>query len=132
MRKLLNTLYVTTPETYLALDGENVVVWLNDEERLRLPLHTIDGIAYFGYKGTSPALMGACAERGVRLSYFTPNGRFLASASANENGNVLLRKQQYRLSDDPAASAKIDVRLSGKDLQQPRILSRRRGYHPQR
>ena len=60
MRKLLNTLYVTTPETYLALDGENVVVLLGEEEKLRLPLHTIESIAYFGYKGTSPALMGAC------------------------------------------------------------------------
>ena len=101
MRKLLNTLYVTTPETYLTLDGENVVVLLGDEEKLRLPLHTLESIAYFGYKGTSPALMGACAERGIRLSYFSPNGRFLAAAAANENGNVLLRKLQYRLSDDP-------------------------------
>jgi CRISPR-associated protein Cas1 len=133
MRKLLNTLYVTTPETYLALDGENVVVWLNDEERLRLPLHTIDGIAYFGYKGTSPALMGACAERGVRLSYFTPNGRFLASASANENGNVLLRKQQYRLSDDPAASAKIARSFILAKIYNSRwILERATRDHPQR
>lgn len=48
MRKLLNTLYVTTPETYLALDGENVVVLLEETEKLRLPLHTLDSIAYFG------------------------------------------------------------------------------------
>ena len=67
MRKLLNTLYVTTPETYLALDGENIVVLLGDEERFRLSLHTLESIAYFGYKGTSPALMGACAERGIQV-----------------------------------------------------------------
>jgi CRISPR-associated protein Cas1 len=107
MRKLLNTLYVTTPETYLSLDGENVVVLLGDQEKLRLPLHTLESICYFGYKGTSPALMGACAERGIRLSYYSSNGRFLAAASANENGNVLLRKLQYRISDDPNTSAKI-------------------------
>jgi CRISPR-associated protein Cas1 len=117
MRKLLNTLYVTTPETYLSLDGENVVVLLEREEKLRVPLHTLESIAYFGYKGTSPALMGACAARGIRLSFFSPNGRFLAAASANENGNVLLRKRQYRVSDDPDMST--EVAHSGENLQQP-------------
>ena len=133
MRKLLNTLYVTTPETYLALDGENVVVLLGDEVKLRLPLHTIESIAYFGYKGTSPALMGACAERGIRLSYFSANGRFLAAASANENGNVLLRKLQYRLSDDPVASAKIARSfILGKVYNSRWILERVTRDHPQR
>lgn len=133
MRKLLNTLYVTTPETYLALDGENVVVLLENEEKMRLPLHTLESISYFGYKGTSPALMGACAERGIRLSYFTPNGRFLAAAAANENGNVLLRKTQYRLSDDPAASAKIARSfLLAKVTNSRWILERATRDHPQR
>ena len=133
MRKLLNTLYVTTPETYLALDGENVVVLLGEEEKLRLPLHTIESIAYFGYKGTSPALMGACAERGIRLSFFSANGRFLAAASANENGNVLLRKLQYRLSDDPVASAKIARSfILGKVYNSRWILERVTRDHPQR
>ena len=133
MRKLLNTLYVTTPETYLALDGENVVVLLGDEERLRLPLHTLESIAYFGYKGTSPALMGACAERGIRLSYFSANGRFLAAAAANENGNVLLRKLQYRLSDDVAASAKIARSFILAKVYNSRwILERVTRDHPQR
>lgn len=133
MRKLLNTLYVTTPETYLALDGENVVVLLGDEEKIRLPLHTLESIAYFGYKGTSPALMGACAERGIRLSYFSPNGRFLAAASANENGNVLLRKQQYRISDDPSTSAKIARSFILAKVYNSRwILERVTRDHPQR
>lgn len=133
MRKLLNTLYVTTPETYLALDGENVVVLLGDEEKLRLPLHTLESIAYFGYKGTSPALMGACAERGIRLSYYSANGRFLAAASANENGNVLLRKLQYRLSDDPASSAKIARSFILAKVYNSRwILERVTRDHPQR
>lgn len=133
MRKLLNTLYVTTPETYLALDGENVVVLLGEEEKLRLPLHTLESIAYFGYKGTSPALMGACAERGIRLSYFSANGRFLAAASANENGNVLLRKLQYRLSDDPTESAKIARSFILAKVYNSRwILERVTRDHPQR
>lgn len=133
MRKLLNTLYVTTPETYLALDGENVVVLIGEEEKLRLPLHTIESIAYFGYKGTSPALMGACAERGIRLNYFSPNGRFLAAASANENGNVLLRKLQYRVSDDPRLSAKIARSFILAKIYNSRwILERVTRDHPQR
>jgi len=133
MRKLLNTLYVTTPETYLALDGENVVVLLGEEEKLRLPLHTLESIAYFGYKGTSPALMGACAERGIRLSYFSANGRFLAAASANENGNVLLRKLQYHISDNPADSAKIARSFILAKVYNSRwILERVTRDHPQR
>lgn len=99
MRHLLNTLFVTTEDSYLSLDGENVVA-LRDKETLgRFPLHTLEGIVYFGYKGASPALMGKCAERGVALSFMTPSGRFLARTQGMTGGNVLLRKQQYRVSD---------------------------------
>ena len=78
MRKLLNTLYVTSENSYLALDGENVVVFDGQAEIGRLPLHNLDGIVSFGYRGTSPALMGACVERNVSLCYLTPQGKFLA------------------------------------------------------
>ena len=63
MRKLLNTLYVTTVDAWLALDGENVVIQVGDEERGRFPLHGLEGIVCFSYRGASPALMGACGER---------------------------------------------------------------------
>ena len=72
MKKLLNTLYVTSENSYLALDGENVVVLDGQREVGRLPLHNLEGIVSFGYRGTSPALMGACAKRGVDLAFFTP------------------------------------------------------------
>mgnify|MGYP000748250732 CR=1 FL=1 len=65
MKKLLNTLYVTSENSYLALDGENIVVLEDSVERGRLPLHNLEGIVSFGYRGTSPALMGACAERNI-------------------------------------------------------------------
>lgn len=78
MRKLLNTLYVTSENSYLALDGENLVVYDEKKELGRLPLHNLDGIVSFGYRGTSPALMGACAERNISLCYLTPQGKFLA------------------------------------------------------
>lgn len=99
MRKLLNTLYVTTPERYLALDGENVLVLEGKEILIRLPLHNLEGIVTFGYTGASPALMGACAKRGISLSFMNSNGQFLASVSGENRGNVILRKQQYRISD---------------------------------
>lgn len=95
MKKLLNTLYVTSENSYLALDGENIVVLDDKTEIGRLPLHNLEGIVSFGYRGTSPALMGACAERNISLCYVSPQGKFLARVTGRTKGNVILRKQQY-------------------------------------
>ncbi|MCK9479480.1 MAG: type I-C CRISPR-associated endonuclease Cas1c [Firmicutes bacterium] len=99
MKKLLNTLYVTTPDRYLSLDGKNVVVTQDNNVVARVPLHNIGEIVTFGYSGASPALMGACAERNISICFLSKNGRFLARVSGETRGNVLLRKQQYRISD---------------------------------
>ena len=107
MRKLLNTLYVTSENSYLALDGENVVLYENKDELGRIPLHNLEGIVSFGYRGTSPALMGACAERNISLCYLTPQGKFLARVSGRIKGNVVLRQQQYDSSRDEAISLEI-------------------------
>ena len=72
MKKLLNTLYITLADSYLSLDGENVVIIDGDREIGRVPLHNLEGIVSFGYRGTSPALMGACAEKNISLCYLTP------------------------------------------------------------
>ena len=93
MKKLLNTLYVTSENSYLALDGENVVVLDGQREVGRLPLHNLEGIVSFGYRGTSPALMGACAEHNISLCFLTPQGKFLARVSGRTKGNVILRQQ---------------------------------------
>ena len=107
MRKLLNTLFVTSEDSYLALENENVVV-INGENKLgQFPLSILEGIVCFSYKGASPALMGACAGRGIQLGFMTPRGRFLARVCGEDRGNVLLRKQQYRVSDSPAESCLI-------------------------
>ena len=95
MKKLLNTLYVTSENSYLSLDGENVVVLDDGCELGRLPLHNLEGIVSFGYRGTSPALMGACAERNISLCYLSPQGKFLARVTGRIKGNVILREQQY-------------------------------------
>lgn len=99
MKKLLNTLYVMTESCYLTLDGENIVVLDGEKTIGRFPLHTLENIICFSYKGASPALMGACAERKIGMSFFSPRGKFLARATGKKYGNVLLRKEQYRISD---------------------------------
>lgn len=107
MRHLLNTLFVTSENIYLTLDGENVVANREKTVVARYPLHTLSGILSFSYPGASPALMGACAQRGISLSFCTPRGRFLARVSGESNGNVLLRRTQYRIADDPNQSCRI-------------------------
>ena len=107
MRKLLNTLFVTSEDSYLALENENVVVLSGEEKKGQFPLSIFESIVCFTYKGASPALIGACAKRGVQLCFMTPNGRFLARTCGENRGNVLLRKKQYRVSDDETQSCLI-------------------------
>lgn len=125
MRKLLNTLFVTSEDVYLALESENVVVYAGDEKRGQYPLLLLEGIVCFSYKGASPALMGACAQRGIQLAFLTPRGRFLARVCGQDRGNVLLRKTQYRSSDDPAESSRIARSfIFGKVYNQRWVLER--------
>ena len=100
MRKLLNTLYVTTPDAYLSKDGMNVVVTVKQQELFRIPIINIEGIVTFGYMGASPGLMKLCADNGVSLTFLSPQGRFVARVQGPVKGNVLLRTKQYELSDD--------------------------------
>ena len=107
MRKLLNTLFITSEDIYLSLDSENVVANREKQVLARYPLHTLSGILSFAYPGASPALMGACARRGISLAFCTPRGKFLARVCGETSGNVLLRRRQYRVADDPAESCSI-------------------------
>lgn len=107
MRHLLNTLFVTSEDAYLSLDGENVVVNRGKQEIGRFPLHNLNAIFSFSYAGASPALMGACASKEINLVFCTPRGIFLARTTGISNGNVLLRRKQYRTADDTMESCKI-------------------------
>lgn len=107
MRKLQNTLFVTSEDVYLSLDGENVVISRERQEVRRYNLHNLMEIICFSYAGASPALMGACAQRGICLSFCTPRGRFLSRSVGISNGNVLLRRAQYRVADEPRQSCDI-------------------------
>lgn len=131
MKKLLNTLYVTSEDLYLSLDGENVVAWRKDERTGRFPLHILGGIAYFGYPGASPQLLGACLERGIGFSFYRPNGRFLARIAGNDSGNILLRREQFRVSESPERSLQIARHfIIGKIHNSRQILDRARRDHP--
>lgn len=107
MKSHLNTLFVTTQEAYLAKEGEAVLVRVERQTKLRVPVHTLGGIVCFGRVGVSPSLMGLCAERGVAISMLSEHGSFRAKIDGFTSGNVLLRREQYRRADSPDHSAKI-------------------------
>ncbi len=107
MKKLLNTLYITSADSYLSLDGENVVIFDKEQEAGRVPLHNLEAVVSFGYRGASPALMGKCAEENISLCFLSPQGRFQARVTGKVRGNVLLRKKQYAVSEDAAISLGI-------------------------
>lgn len=107
MRRHLNTIYVTSPDAWVRKDGANVVVEVEGAERGRAPIHMIGGLVCFGRAGMSPALMAACAEAGVAVSFLTPNGRFQARVEGPRTGNVLLRRAQYRAADDAARAVPV-------------------------
>lgn len=107
MKHLLNTLFVLSEDLYLSLDGENVVANREKHAVARYPLHTLQSIITFSYAGASPALMGACADRGIGFAFCAPQGRFLARVCGSSAGNVLLRRTQYRAADDPLQSCQI-------------------------
>ena len=107
MKQLLNTLFVTSEDIYLSLEGENVLANRDKEVIARYPLHTLQSIVSFSYSGASPALMGKCAEAGIGLAFCSSRGRFLARVCGGTGGNVLLRREQYRIADDPARCCEI-------------------------
>lgn len=125
MRKLLNTLYVTTPEAYLSCDGSNVVMRVDDEVRFRIPVHNLEAIVCFGFAGASPKLMELCCERGVALSFLSSYGKFLGRVTGRINGNVLLRRTQYRWADDVDISTRLSRRFISAKIMNSRSLLHR-------
>ncbi len=133
MRRLLNTLYVTVPDAYLARERENVLILDGDDTVFRVPVHNLEGIVYFGYPGASPSLLGLCSERGVSVTFLTTHGKFLARVEGPQNGNVLLRRRQYRLADEEKkATVMAQYFISAKILNSRTVLQRGRRDHPNR
>ena len=125
MKKLANVLYVTTPDAYLSLDGENILIKKDNTKSMRLPLHNLENIICFNYLGASPSLMRACTERNIGLSFLTPYGRFQARITGRTQGNVLLRKKQYAISEENDQSVPIAVSfLIGKIANSRKVIER--------
>ncbi|NLX07712.1 MAG: type I-C CRISPR-associated endonuclease Cas1 [Phycisphaerae bacterium] len=125
MKHLLNTLFVTTDGAYLGHEGQAVIVRVAKETRLRVPLHTLGGIACFGRVGMSPPLMRLCGRHKVAVSFFSPYGRFLARVCGPVSGNVLLRREQYRCADkETSASAMARAVVSAKIANARNVLLR--------
>lgn len=125
MRKLLNTLYVSTQGSYLHQEGETVIVEQEKKKVLQIPIHTIGSIVCFGNVLCSPFLLGFCAERDVSVSFLSNNGRFLASVLGPVRGNVLLRRQQYRIADDEEKTRGIAANIVSGKLANCRIVINR-------
>lgn len=122
MKKLLNTLYITTEDAYLSLNGETVDVIFADDTHKQIPLHTLNGIVSFSYKGASPALMGKCAENSILISFFTPHGRYLCDTGSCTNGNVYLRREQSRWADDERKRLSVAKNMIAGKLHNSKYL----------
>lgn len=125
MRKLLNTLYVTTPDAYLCKDGLNVVITVKQTEIFRIPIVNIEGIVTFGYMGASPGLMLLCSEYNVSLTFLSPSGKYIGKFQGPIKGNVLLRTKQWNMTvDKHVALAVARIFIAGKIQNYRSILAR--------
>ena len=132
MRHLLNTLYVLTPNAYLQKDGESLAVKIEDEIALRVPIHNLESVVCFTFMGASPGAMALCIDHGVKLSFLSPSGRFIGSLEGAIKGNVLLRRAQYRMSEDELLSTHLGSLFIGGKIANHRSILRRflRDHHP--
>ena len=129
MKKLLNTVYITSENAALKKEGENLIVLIEDEEKKNIPLHMLASIVVFGATYISPSLIGACARKGITLVLLSRYGRFEARIEGPTQGNVLLRKSQYNWSDSDKAIEITRSILMGKISNQRTLLVRAHREH---
>jgi CRISPR-associated protein Cas1 len=121
MRKLLNTLHVMTQGSYLHRDGETIGVKLGAELRMRLPIHTLEGLVCWGQVSCSPPVLGLCCEHGVGISFLNQHGRFIARVTGPVSGNVLLRRQQYRMADGATSALPVVQNIVAAKIANSRV-----------
>ena len=125
MKKLLNTLYILSDDIYLSLENANIAAWKDGKIVQKIPMINLENIISFSRSGASPQLMGACAEKHIGLCFLTPEGHFLARINGKSNGNVFLRKEQYRISDDENKSARVAACMIAGKIYNERVVLRR-------
>ena len=132
MRKHLNTLYITSDDAFVHKERETFVVEINNTKVFQAPIHSIENIVCFGFKALTPQVMAFCAENSVGVSYLTETGRFLAKVHGAQQGNVLLRKAQYAISDNEFESLKIARPIIAAKVSNYRyLLLRHQRNHPE-
>jgi CRISPR-associated protein Cas1 len=122
MRKLLNTLHVMTQGTYLHRDGETVAIKIGDETKLRVPVHTLEGLVCWGRVSCSPPVLELCCDNGVGISFLSEQGHFIARIYGPVSGNVLLRRQQYRMADDGSAALPVVRTIVSAKIANSRVV----------
>lgn len=125
MKKLLNTLFVTTDGAYLHKERETVIVEIEHKKVLQLPLLSLSNIFCFGRINLTPQFMLACSENGIGIAYFSEYGRFQARIQGPQTGNVLLRREQYRWADDPQKTADISRYIIAAKITNSRTVIQR-------
>ncbi|MEN2939162.1 CRISPR-associated exonuclease Cas4/endonuclease Cas1 fusion [Mannheimia haemolytica] len=128
MRKLQNTLYITTQGSYLHKERETLVVEQDRKKVAQLPIHSIGHIFCFGNVLVSPFLMGFCGENNVNLAFFTENGRYLGRLQGRQSGNVLLRRAQYKKSETNPVPVARNI-IAAKIQASKRVLQRQIRNH---
>ncbi len=132
MRKLKNVLYVTSPDAYIMCEGEALKI-RTDGNIVKLPAHNLEGLIQFGYPGASPAAMALCSRLGITMSFMNPYGKFMARVEGSQTGNILLRRQQYRIYFNNNDSINLSTRfVSAKLLNSRQILKRAKRDYPDR
>ena len=122
MRKLLNTLHVMTQGAYLHREGETLAVKVDSELRLRIPALTLEGLVCWGRVSCSPPVLGLCSEHGIGVSFLSEQGRFIARVTGPISGNVLLRRQQYRIADNAEAALPIVQNIVAAKVANSRVV----------
>jgi len=122
MRKLLNTLHVMTQGAYLHRDGETISIKIDQEVKMRVPVHTLESLVCWGQVSCSPPVLGLCCERGIGVSFLGAQGKFLARVNGPVSGNVLLRRQQYRMADDVHAALSIVQIIVAAKIANSRVV----------
>lgn len=125
MKKLMNTLYVTNPEAYLHKEDDALAIRVDGKRAMHLPFHLLENIIVFGYLGCSPAVLGECAQRGISITFVDERGRFLARMEGPVSGNVILRRSQYRASDDPDTSLRLAKRFIAAKIHNTLVVLKR-------
>ena len=115
-----NTLYLTTPNSYISRDHLTLRIEVDRELKLAVPIHHLESVCIFGPSLVSPSALELCWEHGVAVNYFSENGYFIGRWEGVANTSVMLRRTQYRAADDPKAAASIARQCVAGKLQNSR------------